>query len=223
MDMTEAHDVRPIIGDNQARPRVQLGADKSPQDQGGQPVQAILKINEVERQVARQRRWVRTLTLLVFCALTYLSWGAFTGGNMTFSFSEAYHPDASIDITVTSCDVVFMPGAEARMTYTARAYLAALLSELWIKTGDYVDSVYALNKNQYGCGEPYSSGSCAGLCSLTVLVPPGATAQFRVFQTPDDVGKGEPLVSVARGTSFGTLTVGEWWQLPPTLDVLVEG
>ena len=85
-----------------------------------------------------------------------------------------------------------------------------------------VTGVRAYNTHEFGCTHlPYHA--CNRICTLTVRVPDGAPTTFVVYQAEEDVGQGEPLVSVAPGTRIATLSMGAWWRRPPSASLHVDG
>ena len=232
---TSTDGVKPILGADADRAAVQMGgtpADPvmearmpwpaapddvsipitSTQDKESRRIQALRKMNTVEKYVAGQRRLFRTAFMLAFLGIAFGLWSLGSSVNEVLEFERAYDPDGQISITIKACDVQFMSGAAATMTYSAVAGVAASISDgMWVP--DYSDSsralgAYAINKRN--CNPPLSNGDCARLCSLRVRVPPGSTAQFQILQEVDDVDAGYPMVKVDEGVEFGSLRVGEW-------------
>ena len=172
-----------------------------------------------EAAVRGRRRCVRTLALLLYLGAAY---GAWCLAALPFTHIEdvrPYDPALGLTLQASSCDVELRGGAEATVAYRAlwRAY-----ERRWgmVRDDGTVGDAYFGN-NAGACADA-ATRSCRATCLVTVTVPDAAAdATFQIDQPSDD-GATAPVVTVAGGTTVGTLSVGAWWKKAPTLSIRIE-
>ena len=172
-----------------------------------------------EAAVRCRRRCVRTVALLLYLGAAY---GAWCLAALPFTHIEdvrPYDPALGLTLQASSCDVELRGGGEATVAYRAlwRAY-----ERRWgmVRDDGTVGDAYFGN-NAGACADA-ATRSCRATCLVTVTVPDAAAdATFQIDQPSDD-GATAPVVTVAGGTTVGTLSVGAWWKKAPTLSIRIE-
>ena len=142
----------------------------------------------------RKRKW-RSCVHLVVMMIIIGVWCIFMLPHLPLATELTYDPTEGLSIQVGSCDVDFIAGEQATISFTR------LLSTGTRSTED--DTL--IFDNAGGCSS-MPMKSCRRLCHVKVFVPPGASgANFRVSQIDKDPST--PLIRVQPGVSFASLTL----------------
>lgn len=176
---------------------------------------------DLDAHAVRWRRGVRCCSCVALVVLGCAAWSISMVPNLTMSVSYRYDPAWGLTVEVEACDVEMVAGAAPTIEYTAVGHLAF---HRWLKDPTDASTVrVATLANLKGDCQGVPMQECGRLCRVSVTVPPSASASRFVFRQPrSDVGS-FPRLAVRRNVSIGALQVGDRNNVPPSLELYVEG